>query len=401
MVRGRLLCSCVAHRNMTNSDNVIPFSLSSEQEAVRDLAIAFARDKIQPHAIIWDQESHFPIDVIRSSAPLGMGGICVAEDVGGSDLGRLNAVLIYDGLAQGCPSLAGYFSVHNMVAWVIDKYGSQQQRSRFLPKMCAFNFLGAYCLSEPGSGSDASALTTRAVREGDSYVLNGVKQFISGAGAADIYIVMARTGEPGPKGISAFIVEKGTPGFSFGAAEKKMGWKNQPTRAVILEDVCIPAENLLAAEGSGFKIAMSALDGGRLNIAACSLGGARSALAKALAYTHERKAFGRRLADFQALQFRLADMATELEVAQTFLWRAASALDAKAPNASTLCAMAKRFVTDTGFNIANDALQLLGGYGYLTDYGIEKIVRDLRVHQILEGTNEIMRVIIARSMVSA
>ena len=383
---------------MTDASAAHQFALNPEQRAIQDLAADFAREQIAPFAIQWDQEKHFPRDVIRRAAPLGLGGVCVAEDVGGSALSRLEAVLIYDGLATGCPCLAGYFSVHNMVAWVIDAYGNAEQREGWLPRLCAFEALGAYCLSEPASGSDAAALTARAVRDGDDYVLNGVKQFISGAGDADLYIVMARTGAPGPRGISAFVVEKGTPGFSFGPAEKKMGWHAQATRQVILEDVRIPAANLLATEGTGFKIAMSALDGGRLNIAACSLGGARSALAKAHAYLHERVAFGKQLAEFQALQFRVADMATELEVAQTFLWRAASALDAKEPNATVLCAMAKRFVTDAGFEIANNALQLFGGYGYLVDYGIEKIVRDLRVHQILEGTNEIMRVIIARSL---
>jgi alkylation response protein AidB-like acyl-CoA dehydrogenase len=375
------------------------FSLTEEQQAIRDLAVSFGKEQIEPHAIEWDQQKFFPIDVIKSVAQLGMGGIVVAEDMGGSGLGRLESVLIYDGLAAGCPSIAGYLSVHNMVAWVIDTYGNAEQRQRFLPRLCKMELLGAYCLSEPASGSDAAALTTTAVLDGDTYVLNGVKQFISGAGAADVYIVMARTGEPGPRGISAFIVEKGTPGLSFGAAEKKMGWNSQPTRQVILEDVRTPAANLLGETGTGFSIAMAALDGGRLNIAACSLGGARSALAKALAYTQERHAFGKPLSDFQALQFRLADMATHLEVAQTFLCSAASAVDAKAKNAPVLCAMAKRFVTDMGFEIANDALQLLGGYGYLVDYGIEKLVRDLRVHQILEGTNEIMRVIIARTLV--
>jgi alkylation response protein AidB-like acyl-CoA dehydrogenase len=386
---------------MSEIKNDVQFALRPEQLAIRDLAVSFGRDRIAPHALAWDQEKHFPVDVIKSAAELGMGGICVREDVGGSDLSRLDAVLIYDGLAAACPSIAGYLSVHNMVAWVLDRFGNDGQRRRFLPRMCRLELLGAYCLSEPQSGSDAAALTTRAVMDEGSYVLNGVKQFISGAGAADVYIVMARTGGKGSKGISAFLVEKGTPGLSFGPCEKKMGWNAQPTRQVILEDVRIPAANLLGDAGGGFRIAMSALDGGRLNIAACSLGGARSALAKATAYMLERNAFGHRIADFQALQFRMADMATELEVAQTFLWGAASSLDAKAANASVLCAMAKRFVTDAGFNIANNALQLLGGYGYLSDYGIEKIVRDLRVHQILEGTNEIMRVIIARSMIGA
>ena len=347
-----------------------------------------------PHAIKWDQAKHFPRDVIRSTAKLGFGGVCVAEDIGGSALCRLEGVLIYDGLATACPCIAGYFSVHNMVASVIDRFGDEQQRKQWLPRMCRFELFGAYCLSEPSSGSDAAALTARAVRDGDSFVLNGVKQFISGAGDADLYVVLARTGPEGPRGISAFIVEKGTEGLAFGPVEKKMGWNAQATRQVILDDVRVPAENLLGTEGSGFKIAMSALDGGRLNIAACSLGGARSALGKATAYIKERQAFGHPLAEFQALQFRIADMSTELEVAQTFLWRAASALDAKESNAPVLCAMAKRWVTETGFNIANQALQLFGGYGYLTDYGIEKLVRDLRVHQILEGTNEVMRVII-------
>jgi len=376
------------------------FALNAEQRAIQDMARSFAQERIAPHALNWDHEKHFPVDVIRSTAALGMGGICVEEDVGGSNLSRLDAVLIYSSLARGCPCIAGYCSVHNMVGWVIDKYGNEQQRQNWLPRLCAIELLGAYCLSEPATGSDASALTTRAELSGKHYTLNGVKQFISGAGAADLYIVMARTSGPGPRGISAFLVEKGTEGLSFGPCEKKMGWNAQPTRQVILENVRVPAENLLGAEGSGFKIAMSALDGGRLNIAACSIGGARSALEKATAYLQERVAFGRTLAEFQALQFRLADMATELEVAETFLWRAASALEAKDPRATTLCAMAKRFVTDAGFEVANNALQLFGGYGYLTDYGIEKIVRDLRVHQILEGTNEIMRVIIARSLLT-
>jgi alkylation response protein AidB-like acyl-CoA dehydrogenase len=384
---------------MSDSFKATQFGLTSEQKSIWDLAATFGREQIEPRAIEWDQTKFFPIDVIKNVAQLGMGGICVAEDKGGSGLGRLDSVLIYDGLAAACPSIAGYLSVHNMVGWIIDRYGDTEQRERFLPRLCGMEWLGAYCLSEPASGSDAAALTTTAVQDGDSYVLNGVKQFISGAGAADVYIVMARTGKSGPKGISAFLVEKGIPGLSFGMCEKKMGWNAQPTRQVILEEVRVPTANLLGAVGGGFKIAMAALDGGRLNIAACSLGGARSALAKAMAYMQERHAFGRPISDFQALQFRLADMATHLQVAQTFLWSAAAALDTKAENSSILCAMAKRYVTDAGFDIANNALQLLGGYGYLVDYGIEKLVRDLRVHQILEGTNEIMRVIIARSLV--
>ncbi len=383
---------------VTDSNAQGQFTLNAEQQAIRDLATSFAAKQIAPFAIQWDQEKHFPIDVIRGAAALGFGGVCVAEDVGGSALSRLEGVLIYDGLAMGCPCIAGYFSVHNMVASVIDRFGSAEQRNQWLPRLCGFELLGAYCLSEPSSGSDAAALSARAVREGDHYKLNGVKQFISGAGDADLYIVMARTGAAGARGISAFLVEKSQPGISFGPVEKKMGWNAQATRQVILDEVCVPVANMLGDEGNGFRIAMSALDGGRLNIAACSLGGARSALGKAVAYLKDREAFGRPLAEFQALQFRLADMWTELEVAQTFLWRAASALDAKAANATVLCAMAKRFVTDVGFNVANEALQLFGGYGYLCDYGIEKIVRDLRVHQILEGTNEIMRVIIARNL---
>lgn len=373
------------------------FALTSEQEAVQQLAVQFGADRIAPHALEWDQLRHFPVDVIKSSAALGLGGICIAEDVGGSNLSRLDAVLIYDGLSRACPSIAAYFTVHNMVGLVIDRFGTPEQRAQYLPRLCSFEMLGAYCLSEPACGSDASALTTRATRIDGAYVLNGVKQFISGAGAADLYIVWARTSGEGSQGISAFLVEKSTPGLSFGPSEKKMGWNAQPTRQVILQDVEVPATQLLGETDLGFRIAMSALDGGRLNIAACSLGGAKSAYRKALTYMREREAFGKRLTEFQALQFRIADLATSIQVSETFLWRAASSLDNKAANSTMLCAMAKRLVTDTGFDVANQALQMLGGYGYLVDYGIEKLVRDLRVHQILEGTNEIMRIIIARS----
>jgi len=337
--------------------------------------------------------------VLRKAAGLGMGGITIAEDVGGAGLSRLDSALIFEALATGCPSIAAYLSIHNMAAGMIDRFGSLDQRRRFLPRLVSMDHLSSYCLTEPGAGSDAAALKTRARRDGDAYVLDGVKQFISGAGASDIYVVMARTGAEGSSGISTFVVEKNTHGLSFGANERKMGWNAQPTRQVIFESCRVPAENRLGEEGIGFKIAMAGLDGGRLNIAACSIGGAQGALDKALAHMAERKAFGKRLADFQALQFRLADMATELEAARSFLWRAAAALDAKAGNATELCAMAKRFGTDAGFAVANEALQLLGGYGYLADYGIEKIVRDLRVHQILEGTNEIMRLIVARALV--
>jgi alkylation response protein AidB-like acyl-CoA dehydrogenase len=375
------------------------FSLTDDQIAIRDMALSFAAENLAPHALEWDETKHFPVDVMREAAALGMAAIYTREDVGGSGMTRLDAALIFEALATGCPAVSAYLSIHNMVAWMIDRYGADEQRQRFLPKLCTMEHIGSYCLTEPGSGSDAAALKTRAVRDGDHYVVNGVKQFISGAGVSDLYVTMVRTGESGPAGISTLVVEKDAPGLSFGALEKKMGWNAQPTRAVIFEDVRVPVANRLSDEGVGFKIAMSGLDGGRLNIGACSLGGAQSALDKALVYANDRKAFGRRIADFQALQFKLADMATDLECARTLLWRAASALDAKALDATKLCAMAKRMATDTGFNVANDALQIHGGYGYLADYGIEKIVRDLRVHQILEGTNEVMRLIVARDLV--
>ena len=375
------------------------FSLDADQIALRDMARNFADEEFAPNAIAWDEAKHFPVAEMRKAAALGMGGIYVAEDVGGSGLSRLDAALIFEALATGCPTVAAYMSIHNMVAWMIDAFGSDEQRRQWVPKLCSMEFLGSYCLTEPGAGSDAAALATRAMREGDHYVLNGQKQFISGAGAGDLYVVMARTGDAGPSGISTLVVPGGTEGISFGAIERKMGWNAQPTRAVIFENVRLPVANRLGAEGDGFKIAMAGLDGGRVNIAACSLGGAQAAFEKAMAYMKDRKAFGKRLDEFQALQFRLADMATALEASRTFLWRAAAALDAKEPNAIQLCAMAKRFVTDGCFEVANQALQLHGGYGYLAEYGIEKIVRDLRVHQILEGTNEIMRLIIARSLV--
>jgi len=375
------------------------FALNADQIALRDLARNFADEEFAPNAIAWDEAKHFPVEQMRKGAALGMGGIYVAEDVGGSGLSRLAATLIFEALATGCPTVAAYMSIHNLVAGMIDAFGSDEQRRQWLPKLCSMEFLASYCLTEPGAGSDAAALTTRAVRTDDHYVLNGQKQFISGAGAADLYAVMARTGGAGPSGISTLVVPRGTAGISLGASERKMGWNAQPTRAVVFENVRVPVANRLGAEGDGFKIAMAGLDGGRLNIAACSLGGAQSAFDKAIAYMKERKAFGKRLDEFQALQFRLADMATALEASRAFLWRAAAALDAREANAIQLCAMAKRFVTDSCFEVANQALQLHGGYGYLSEYGIEKIVRDLRVHQILEGTNEIMRLIIARSLV--
>ena len=372
---------------------------TEEQRTIRDMALGFALEQLAPKAIEWDQEKHFPVDVLREAAALGMGGIYVREAYGGSGLKRHDAALIFESLATGCPSIAAYISIHNMSAWMIDYFGNNEQRAKWIPKLCTMESLGSYCLTEPGAGSDAAALRMRASKEGDSYVLNGVKQFISGAGSSDIYVVMARTSDAGANGISAFVVEKGTPGLSFGVNEKKMGWSAQPTRQVILEDARVPTANLLSSEGMGFKIAMAGLDGGRLNIAACSIGGAQSALNKATSYMAERQAFGKRLTEFQALQFRLADMAIDVEVARSILWRAAQALDAKDPDATQLCAMAKKFATDACFNVANDALQLHGGYGYLQEYGIEKIVRDLRVHQILEGTNEVMRLIISRKLI--
>ena len=375
------------------------FALSEDQLAIQEMALGFAADTLAPNAMRWDEEKHFPVAEMRQAAALGMGGIYIAEDVGGSGLSRLDAALIFEALSTGCPTVAAYISIHNMCAWMIDRYGSAEQRAAFLPKLCTMEHLASYCLTEPGAGSDAAALKTKAVLDGDHYILDGQKQFISGAGVSDLYVVMVRTGEAGPSGISTLVVEKGTPGLSFGANEKKMGWNAQPTRAVIFENCRVPVANRLGPEGIGFKIAMAGLDGGRLNIGACSVGGAQGALDKALAYAGERKAFGSRIADFQALQFKLADMATELEAARSLLWRAAAALDAKTPDATKLCAMAKRVATDTGFTVANDALQIHGGYGYLADYGIEKIVRDLRVHQILEGTNEVMRMIVARGLV--
>jgi butyryl-CoA dehydrogenase len=375
------------------------FALNEDQIAVRDMARDFAAEKIAPFALKWDEEKHFPINVMREAASLGIGGIYIKDDVGGSALTRFDAALIFEALAEGCPTVSSFISIHNMASWMIDAYGSNEQRHKWLPKLCTMELLASYCLTEPGAGSDAAALRTRAVREGDHYVLNGQKQFISGAGSTDLLVAMVRTGDAGPGGISTIVIDSKTPGVSFGANERKMGWNAQPTRAVIFENARVPVANRLGDEGIGFKIAMAGLDGGRLNIAACSLGGAQSALDKTLSYMKERKAFNKRLDEFQALQFRVADMATELEAARTFLWRAAVALDNKDSDASMLCAMAKRFGTDVGFDVANQALQLHGGYGYLAEYGIEKIVRDLRVHQILEGTNEIMRLIVSRKLI--
>ncbi|MEU3268703.1 acyl-CoA dehydrogenase family protein [Streptomyces bacillaris] len=375
--------------------------LSDDQLAVVETTLDFAQEHLAPHAVAWDQEKHFPVDVLRKAADLGLGGVYVREGVGGSGLSRSDGVLVFEALATGCPSVAGYLSIHNMVAWMVDQYGTDAQRARYLPELCTMEQLGSYCLTEPGAGSDAAALRTRAERDGDHYVLTGTKQFISGAGATHLYIVLARTGDSGPGGISALLVERDDAGLSFGANEKKMGWNAQPTRQVMLDGVRIPADRMLGAEGEGFRIAMNGLNGGRLGIAACSLGGAQSALDRSLAHLADREAFGARLLEAQALQFRLADMATELAAARALVRQAAEALDRKSPGAPELCAMAKRFATDTGYAVADRALQLHGGYGYLSEYGIEKIVRDLRVHQILEGTNEIMRVIVARSLTGA
>jgi alkylation response protein AidB-like acyl-CoA dehydrogenase len=371
---------------------------SDEQIMIRDMARKFAEDELQPHSEEWDQTSHFPVDVIRKAAELGFASIYVKEDVGGAGLTRTDAALIFEQLAYGDVSTAAFISIHNMASWMIDTFGADEQRQAWLPRLTTMELIASYCLTEPGAGSDAASLKTKAVREGDEYVITGTKQFISGAGTSDVYVLMARTSEDGAKGVSAFIIEKDTPGLSFGANERKMGWKSQPTRQVILDGVRVPAANRIGEEGHGFKFAMAGLDGGRLNIAASALGGAQLALDKALSYAKERSQFGKAIADFQATQFKLADMETELQAARVMLYEAAGRLDRKDPAATRWCAMAKRFVTDTAFKVANDSLQIHGGYGYLADYGVERIVRDLRVHQILEGTNEIMRVIISRDM---
>jgi alkylation response protein AidB-like acyl-CoA dehydrogenase len=379
----------------------LSFQLGEDQLAIQNMARGFAAARLAPFAIGWDRDKTFPVGVMRDAAALGMGGIYVGEAHGGSGLSRLDAALIIEALATGCPTIAAYISIHNMCAWMIDRYGDDRQRAQYLPKLCSMAALSSYCLTEPEAGSDAAGLRTKAVRDGEDYIVNGVKQFISGAGVAELYVVMVRTGGEGAGGISTLLVDKATPGLSFGPNEHKMGWNAQPTRQVIFEDARVKVANRLGAEGSGFKIAMAGLDGGRVNIGAASLGGAQAALDKTIRYLSERKAFGKPIGAFQALQFRVADMATELEAARLLLWRAAMALDAGAEDATLYCAMAKRFATDAGFDIANEALQMHGGYGYLADYGIEKIVRDLRVHQILEGSNEIMRLIISRQILNA
>ena len=374
------------------------FDLPEATRELRDVALAFARERLAPQAQRWDEERHFPVDVMREAAGLGMAALYVREESGGAGLSRLDAAVVFEALATGCPTISAFLSIHNMVAWMIDRYGDDAQRAEWLPALISMEKIASHALTEPGAGSDAAALATRAVRDNAGYVLDGTKQFISGAGVSDLYLTMVRTGGPGPKGVSALLIPKDTPGLSFGANEKKMGWNAQPTRQVIFSGARVSADSLLGQEGQGFRFAMSGLDGGRLNIGACSLGGAQRALDIALAYVRERRAFGQAIDRFQATQFRLADMATELEAARTLLWRAAGKLDTGASDATAFCAMAKRFATDTGFRVADEALQLLGGYGYLADYGIEKIVRDLRVHRILEGTNEIMRVIVARHL---
>lgn len=374
------------------------FALTEDQRAFFDTARDFADKELAPNAAQWDAEAIFPVETMRRAAELGFAGIYVRDDVGGSGLSRLDAALIFEALSMGCTSTAAYISIHNMASWMIDTFGSDEQRQKWLPRLTSMELIASYCLTEPGAGSDAASLKTKAVRDGDHYVINGAKAFISGSGTSDIYVCMIRTGDEGAGGVSCIVVEKGTPGLSFGATEKKMGWNSQPTAAVIFEDCRVPVSNLIGAEGDGFKIAMKGLDGGRLNIGACSIGTAQTALDAAMAYAKDRNQFGKAIASFQATQFKLADMETELEAARLLLRQAATKLDQKMPDATKHCAMAKRLATDTGFNVVNQALQIHGGYGYLKDYQMERHLRDVRVHQILEGTNEIMRVIISREM---
>ncbi|QTC89109.1 isobutyryl-CoA dehydrogenase [Brevundimonas pondensis] len=374
------------------------FALNDDQRAIQDAARAFADAELAPHSAQWDEDKHFPVDVMKSAAEMGFCGIYTGEEHGGMALGRVEAAVIFEELSRGDVATAAFISIHNMATWMIDKFGSAELRSRFVPSLVAMDKMASYCLTEPGSGSDAAALRTTAVRDGDHYVLNGSKAFISGAGVSDVYVVMVRTGGEGAKGVSTIVVEAGTPGLSFGANEKKMGWNAQPTAVVSFDDCRVPVGNLVGEEGAGFKYAMAGLDGGRLNIAACSLGGARLALETAQEYVTTRKQFGQAIGQFQALQFRLADMATDLEAARLMVQRGAWAIDNNHPEKTKWCAMAKRLATDACFQLADEALQLHGGYGYLKDYPLERIVRDLRVHRILEGTNEIMRVIIAREL---
>jgi alkylation response protein AidB-like acyl-CoA dehydrogenase len=374
------------------------YYVTEDQRALIEAVRGFSKSALAPHAIEWDQSKFFPVDVLKQAGELGLGGIYTREDVGGAGLTRSDAVLIFEELAKGDTAIAAYISIHNMVVWMIDTFGDDKQRNRWVPELASMQQLGSYCLTEPDAGSDAASLQTSARRDGDEYVLNGTKQFISGAGSSSIYIVLARTGAAGPRGISAIVVPADSPGLSFGSNEKKMGWNAQPTRQVIFDDVRVPVGNRLGDEGSGFTIAMKGLNGGRVNMGACSVGGAQWALEQTIKHLKERVAFGKPLAAQQSLVFTLADMETELQAARGMLRQAALAMDADDPDVATICAMAKRFATDAAFTAANSALQLHGGYGYLADYGIEKVVRDLRVHQILEGTNEIMRLIVGRAL---
>lgn len=375
------------------------FDLTEDQREIQDLARRFTADRITPHAGEWDEKHIFPRDTIKAAAELGFAAIYVSEEQGGIGLGRLEAALIMEAMAYGCPSTSAFISIHNMASWMLDRFGSDALKAKYLPDLVTMARMASYCLTEPSSGSDAAALRTRAVREGDDYVLTGTKQFISGAGENDVYLVMARTGEEGPRGISCFVVEKEMPGVSFGAQERKLGWHSQPTAQVNLDGVRVPAENLVGQEGEGFRFAMMGLDGGRLNIGACSLGGAQRCLDEAIRYTRDRKQFGRAIADFQNTQFTLADMDTELQAARALLYTAAAKVTAEAPDKTRFAAMAKRFATDTGSSVVDRALQLHGGYGYLMDYPIERFWRDLRVHSILEGTNQVMRMIVGRELV--
>ncbi|KIC25308.1 MULTISPECIES: acyl-CoA dehydrogenase family protein [unclassified Leisingera] len=376
------------------------FALSEEQQAIFDMALAFGQDNIAPHSREWEKAGTIPKTLWPQLAELGFGGLYVSEEYGGSGLSRLDATLVFEALAMADPAIGSFLSIHNMCGGMIDKFGSEETKQKWLPSLCTMEKIFSYCLTEPGSGSDAAALKTRAERSNEGYILNGTKAFISGGSYSDAYVVMCRTGEDGPKGISTVVVEDGNPGLSFGALEDKMGWKAQPTSQVQFDDCAIPADNLIGEEGKGFSYAMAGLDGGRLNISAGALGGAQAALDQTVQYMSERKAFGKSINQFQALQFRLAEYETRLQAARTFLRQAAWKLDTGAHDATKFCAMAKLMVTDTAFDVANGCLQLHGGYGYLADYGVEKIVRDLRVHQILEGTNEIMRLIVSRQLIA-
>jgi alkylation response protein AidB-like acyl-CoA dehydrogenase len=375
------------------------FDLTDDQRAIREMARKFTADAITPFAAQWDDEHHFPRDVVKAAAELGFGGIYVSEESGGIGLGRLESALIMEAMAYGCPSTSAFISIHNMSSWMIDRYGSAEVKAKYLPALLPCDLIASYCLTEPSAGSDAASLRTRAVRDGDNYIVTGSKAFISGGGANEIYVTMVRTGEDGPNGITCLVIEKDMPGVSFGAQEKKMGWRSQPTAQVNFDGVRVPVANRVGAEGEGFRIAMAGLDGGRLNIGACSLGGAQRCLDEAIAYTRERKQFGKAIADFQATQFTLADMETELQAARALLYLAAAKVTEGAPDKTKFAAMAKRFATDTGWSVVDRALQLHGGYGYLQDYPVERFLRDLRVHRILEGTNEVMRMIVGRDLI--